>query len=209
MKNKVRFVATFLMTFAVLTASGYYLFSQTFNSRLTRPAESQQIQAQNVAPTPTLEANALPAVETGDFGNPVSVSIPRVKVNVVIIDGTYINNEWALSEDKAHYAVMTNKPNDKQGNTLVYGHNNPKVFWNTKDLLPGDRMTIKTDKGYTLEYVFNSFELVVPTDTSVFKYQGKPRMTLLTCNGWNDQFRKLMYFNFLEATKENQPAVES
>lgn len=198
--EKLKLVLIFIVTFVLLSASGITLINLTKNSRLTGKVSSQaaaQVTATpTITPAPTLTTtpNAISATPVPDYGKPVKLSIPRLNINLAIANGGIVNNDWELSEDKAHYALMTSKPNPTEGNTLIYGHNTSRVFWRTKDLKAGDTLIIETDAGKVIEYSFSSYDLVVPTDLSVFQYQGKPRVTLLTCNGWNDKYRKLMYF---------------
>jgi sortase (surface protein transpeptidase) len=141
-----------------------------------------------------------------DLGKPVRLSIPRLMVNVAVADGEYKAGEWTLADDKAFYATMTKKVNEPSGHTLIYGHNIPAVFWNTKDLRDGDKMVVYTDKGNIAEFTYTGSELVLPTHIEIFNYNGEPRVTLLTCNGWLngklDEYRRLMYFKFDKVISE-------
>jgi LPXTG-site transpeptidase (sortase) family protein len=201
MRKQLGLFITFIVTLVLMCATGLGLIYYVRNTPLTRSAESQSLVQPTQLGTPTVTAtttvNPITVTPITDYGNPIKLGIDKLKINLTVVDGTYVNNEWSLSEDKAHFATMTSKPNGIEGNSLIYGHNTNRVFWKTKDLAEGDILTIETDKGKIIEYSFMSYELVTPTDVSVFQYKGKPRVTLLTCNGWNDKYRKLMYFNLV------------
>lgn len=150
--------------------------------------------ARAVAPTP------LPAVslEVADGGEPQSMSIPQLDINLSIIPGNFDQNTktWNVSRDKAHFATVTKHPNTVEGNTLLYGHNSDAVLGKTRDLKLGDTLIIKTDKGMSFLYEYSEDKVVDPSDVSIFSYQGPPRVTIQTCTGLFDSMRRFMTFKF-------------
>jgi LPXTG-site transpeptidase (sortase) family protein len=149
-----------------------------------------------VAPQPA----AKPTLITG---KPTHIVIPSLRIDVAVADGIYNpkNGSWTLSHDKAHYALPTMQPNNETGNTLIYGHYRPEVFAALHKITAGANVAIDTDSGYRFTYTFQKSETVNPADTSVFTYQGDPRLTLQTCTGAFMQNRQLYYFSFVSVEK--------
>lgn len=133
-------------------------------------------------------------------GKPVRLVAPAIGLDIAITDGTYNpkSKTWTLSKDKAHYAIMTAQPNNKEGNTFIYGHNRREVFANLAKLKPGDTVTIYTDNNHAFVYGFRSTYDTKPNDDSIFKYSGKPILTLQTCSGVWFQNRRLFTLDLLE-----------
>jgi LPXTG-site transpeptidase (sortase) family protein len=126
-------------------------------------------------------------------GKPIRLTLPSQNIDLEIIDGEYEDNKWTLTRDKAQYATITPILNNEAGNTLIYGHNTPAVFNPTKDLKVGDYLYIYSET-HIFIYSYHSDKLVLPTDTTIFNELTGPQVTLLTCNGWTDQYRRLMFF---------------
>jgi LPXTG-site transpeptidase (sortase) family protein len=135
-------------------------------------------------------------------GHPKQILIPRLNVNLPIFDGVYdpATQSWTLGNQGVHYAYNTNLPNDDHGNTLLYGHNNPKILGVTKHLQPGDELIVITDNNLTFTYMYTEDQVVEPSNTTLFEgnHYELPRLTLLTCSGTWSQNRRLMNFQFVE-----------
>ncbi len=131
-------------------------------------------------------------------GHPVHLSIPSLDIELEVIDGHYDANtgQWTLTTDKAQYALPSVLPNDKSGDTMIYGHYRPEVFAYLHHIVPGARAYIRTSNHYQFEYTFTSSESFSPTNTSVFAYKGRPRLTVQTCSGVWMQNRQMYYFRF-------------
>lgn len=139
------------------------------------------------------------------YGKPLKIMIPSLDIDLNIIDGTYNKDSktWTLSPDKAQYAIITPLPNNKSGNTLIYGHNTNQVFYSTEDLKIGDEVFITTDNSLIFVYKYKKSSLIDPTDVSIFGYSGPSQLTLLTCNGFFNTKRKLFYFEFEKVIETN------
>jgi len=134
-------------------------------------------------------------------GIPYRITIPRLQIDLSIENGNYLEESWTTAKEKALFATKSFLPNNLEGNTIIYGHNTNDVFRPTDRLIKGDRVLLYTDNGI-FEYEFTNSELVKPTDTSIFNYQGSPRLTLITCSGLTNDKRRLMYFEFYGVTKK-------
>jgi LPXTG-site transpeptidase (sortase) family protein len=147
-----------------------------------------------------IQASGVVQGETMVTGSPKKIAIPRLSVDLQVEDGDYTKEVWTSSANKALFAKVSALPNNTTGNTVIYGHNTNNVFYPTQRLINGDLALVYTDNGVFV-YRFINSELVDPTNTSVFMYQGKSRLTLITCHGLANEKRRLMYFEFVELKK--------
>jgi sortase (surface protein transpeptidase) len=124
--------------------------------------------------------------------------VPRLGVDLPVDPGNYdiANQTWTLSGYRAQFALPSVVANDYQGSTLIYGHNNMKVFGKLRDLQPGDTMQLITDNNLTFNYIYESYHDVQPNDLSVFKYNGPPTATVQTCTGSWNEIRRMYDFKF-------------
>lgn len=127
---------------------------------------------------------------------PVRLVIDELKLDLPIAKGEYdsITGTWTISDTKAYYATPTPLVNDSAGTTLIYGHNDWRVFNILHLLDPGDKMRVYTKKGHVFHYTFQSAQNVKPTDLTDIRVDGPPKVILQTCTGnWN-QWRRLFEF---------------
>lgn len=167
-------------------------------------ADDRSVQAATYSPRLT-DANVVGPITplAEQSGHPDRLQLNNQGVNLEIVDG-YYNSEtaqWTLTKDKVQFALPTDIPNNKFGNTLIYGHNRKGVFNNLYTLKKGDTATVSTRNGYVFTYTFNQTEIVEPTDTMIFAYEGKPRLTLQTCTGTFFQDRIFYYFSLSSVEK--------
>lgn len=134
---------------------------------------------------------------------PTHLKIPSVNIDVNIGVGEFSEKGWSLSSNKAYYAQNTDKLSSVSGNTVIYGHHIQPIFLYTDDLTEGDEAIIQTDTHYTFIYKYTHSEIVLPTNTDVFTYQGPARLTLLTCNGLFNGKRRLIYFSLEKVVKND------
>lgn len=178
-----------------LAAGGYF----TYRNQKTLDAARQRVQGPTIT-TPTVIAE--PKVITG---KPSRLRIPSLNLDLLIADGIYnaTTGEWTLSNDMVHYALMTVQPNDRQGNTLIYGHYRPGVFATLHTIRPGALVEVTTENGHVFTYEFTGSKVVQPTDMEILSYDGEPMLTLQTCTGAFMQDRQLFSFEFV-AVKEGK-----
>lgn len=133
-------------------------------------------------------------------GRPVTVYLPDVELQRTIIDGDYNpdNRSWTLSGQYAHFATISMLPNNKTGNTFIYGHNTPAVFAGLKNLRAGNTAFIRVDSGETFVYRYIKSTEVYPEDVSILGQTIKPTLSLQTCTGLWYQKRTVYQFEFVE-----------
>ncbi len=132
------------------------------------------------------------------YGFPVRIVVPSQAIDLQIDKGVYnpVDNSWSLSGYNAQFAMATSLPNNNTGNTFIYGHNNKYVFGPLKHMNPGDQAQVYTDNNHVFTYTYEKATEVSPEDTSVLRYRGHAILTVQTCSGdWNE-WRKMYKFNF-------------
>lgn len=151
----------------------------------------------------TVQAATLPEVRPSVpekkiiSGKPVRIVVPSVEVDLPVHDGFYnpADGSWTLSEEpRAYYATLTPVPNDFAGNSLIYGHNNWKVFYKLTNMTPGAKAYVHTENGHIFSYTFKKSENLKPDNVSIFAYRGEPMLTLQTCVGTWYELRQMFEF---------------
>ena len=149
---------------------------------------------------------AAPALNTPDSqvvsGPPKLISIASLNMSLDVIPGSQDKNgNWTLTPDKTQYALISPAPNNKEGNTVIYGHATKNIFGHLSAIKKGDIATITTNNGYTFRYIYEGTYSVNPYDFSIFEYRGSPILTLQTCSGSFFQNRQMYQFSYLSYSK--------
>lgn len=134
-------------------------------------------------------------------GHPAHIEFPQRNISVGVAPG-YFNpssKSWTLSNDKAHFATVTPEPNNKTGNTFIYGHNIPEIFGRLTEAALGDTATITTTNGHTFTYKLVAIRDVDPNDTSAIQDHKAPILTVQTCSGLWFENRRMFTFELSEA----------
>jgi len=135
-------------------------------------------------------------------GKPIRIQIPSLKMDLAVVDGTYdkATGKWTLTRDKVQFATLSTQPNDKSGNTLIYGHAIKAVFARLHEIPVNAKVIVYTHNGHRLTYRYtNKNDIVHPSNTDIFAYKGKPRLTLQTCTGFWFENRQFFYFELVDA----------
>lgn len=185
-----------------LTVSGLFgvvpvLYSSDEAAIATSPASSQP-----AGPTETQVAKPAPEPDAIK-GHPVRIVAPSVGVDMPIVDGFYdaASGDWTLNDDKAQFASMTAEPNNKTGQTFIYGHATQRVFGKLLNMHAGDQAYVFTSNGYKFVYTLKNTEVVTPQNTGILSYTGAPRLLLQTCVGTFSENRKFFILEFTQIEK--------
>ena len=118
-------------------------------------------------------------------GSPKHIQFPERNISVDIIPGYYNEKtgEWTLSKDKAQFATVTSEPNNKTGNTFIYGHNRWQVFTGLLNSQIGDSAVITTENNHVFTYRLRSIKDTDPHDLSYMQPHNSPILTVQTCSG--------------------------
>jgi LPXTG-site transpeptidase (sortase) family protein len=164
-------------------------------------SDNNNIQAAELAKQEASIASLVSVKKIDISFNPVELAIPRLNLELPVSDGDYdiVNQKWDLSRTNAHFATNTNIPNNKidGGLTMIYGHNTGSVFGKTTELEAGDILEVYSDDGKILSYVYEDSHNVEPNDTSLFEYEGKNRLVIMSCTGEWNELRRIMNFSFV------------
>ncbi len=163
---------------------------------------------------PNAQARALPVtppppsqpVANIITGKPVRIVIPKIQVDLLVHEGVFnpADQTWTLTGYDAQYAAPSIPPNNSRGATIIYGHNNEHVFGylNWRPLTPGDLVQVMTSNGLIFTYSYLGAEDVKPDNMTAFQYGGPPQLTIQTCSGdWNE-WRRLFRFK-LDKIEDN------
>ena len=135
-------------------------------------------------------------------GTPSRIAFPSVNIDLAVAPGYYDakSQSWTLSNDKAHFATITDLPNNKTGNTFIYGHNRHQVFTRLLDAKVGDRAVLTTDNGHTFTYVLRTIADIDPSNTSYLQTHRSPILTVQTCSGMWYENRRMFTFDLVEVS---------
>lgn len=144
-------------------------------------------------------SQAIQADEPVISGSPSHIAFPGQNISIDVIPGYYNaqDNTWTLSKDKAHFATTTSEPNNKTGNTFIYGHNRWQVFTGLLSAQPGDQAVVTTSNGHTFTYTLRDIKDTDPTDLSYMQDHKSPILTVQTCSGFWYEHRRMFTFDLI------------
>lgn len=136
------------------------------------------------------------AAEATHVAQPVRMLMPAVDIGLDVADATIEpkSNTWPLSDTTAQYANFTPGLGSLKGTMLLYGHNSWPVLRKSNDLQLGDELILIDRNDRRWSFRLTEVRNVTPEEVG-FIYEDTPfRVVIFTCNGWNDEYRRLMYF---------------
>lgn len=154
----------------------------------------------SVYSTAKAESQSTP-IETPLYsGKPKQIIIESVGIDLPVEIGQYNPSlrTWTLNDTSAFFAEITPEPNNKEGNTFIYGHNESSVFESLPGVNIGDEARIITDNGLQFTYTLEGSKQTTPDDLELFSYKGAPVLTLQTCTGIWMENRTLFVFSLKE-----------
>jgi sortase A len=120
----------------------------------------------------------LPAVALRD-GEPMAIiRIPRIHLNMVVVQGTTTDD---LKKGPGHYPD-TPYPWEDRGRVAIAGHRTTYLhpFWSLDKLRVGDLVELVTEFG-TFRYRVTDVAVILPSDTWVLEQTRRPTLLLTTC----------------------------
>lgn len=188
--SRVKRVSMLLILLAIgfAAAGGIY----TFNKPIAKAERTKTISSQ-------IEQSK-PVQKQAHIGIPVRLQISDILLDVPIEPGAYdpATEDWSIGTSVAQYAKETPPANDSAGTTLLYGHNNKKVFMPLFSVKTGSLAVVTTDDGQKFTYRYESQNELLPTDTQAIKNTVAPTLVMLTCSGENFTIRTLFHFSFVK-----------
>lgn len=99
--------------------------------------------------------------------------------------------QWPLSTETGHF-LLNSAPLNQPGNVIIYGHNTDAVLGWLLDVQPTDQLTLNDQSGNTQHYQIESITDVTADDVSWLQPSEKNILTVYTCSGWFDQYRRVV-----------------
>lgn len=121
---------------------------------------------------------------------PVKVVIPKVEIDLPIVESHIVDGYWELSENTASYGLGSGYPGSA-GNTVIFAHAREGLFYNLKDVKVGDIIyVLSKDKWF--RYKINKITAVYPNQIETVQPTKNETLTLYTCTGFNDEKRLIV-----------------
>lgn len=191
MLHKVTFYGSigviYLLTIGVI---GAVVSTPHLSKSSAAPSETPKVATVLPSPTPI---NII-------SGEPVRLVIAAANIDLPVAKGTYDqqSKSWTLSNDKAHFAVMTEQPNNLAGTTFIYGHGTGGVFGKIGNNRPptGTIAQIYTKNKHIFLYKLSEVTDRKPSETNILQntHKGEPRLIIQTCTGIFSEWRTMFIF---------------
>lgn len=137
-------------------------------------------------------------------GVPNRILAPRMAIDLPVVPQSYSSatKTWPVAAGMANYATESALANNVKGETLIYGHNNRKVFGPLLNLKPDDTVYVYTANGHIFKYAYIGSQDITPEKTQIIGIMSKapPGLKIITCDGPNFEYRHLMSFKLLKAS---------
>lgn len=175
----------------LLAASGFAIITLFF------PKTSNVLSATDLKYITSQNSTAIYPYVTAQLSTPERMIMPSVDLALNILDSSVepVGNSWPLSNDNAHFANFTPRLGSQKGTMLLYGHNSIQVMRKSSGMKVGSELTIVDDNGKSWQFIMTKESIIKPEDVG-FIYEDVPfRIVIFTCNGWNDEYRRLMFFS--------------
>ncbi len=134
-------------------------------------------------------AQALLSIVRPEASNasPTRIIIPRLSINLPVVEAPVVNGFWKLSDTSASHGVGSANPGEK-GNAVIFAHARDGLFGPLRTIVSGDTIYVLTGKRW-LGYTAGAIKLVSPHDTAIIAPTSDETLTLFTCSGFLDQKR--------------------
>lgn len=127
--------------------------------------------------------------ETSDKINKIaSINIPKIKRDLKVEDGSYVNGRWEVSQEGVSYYTDSSLPQEG-GNTVLYGHNKARILGGLVDMKKGDKIELRLDNGDIKIYEVSETKTIKSSEVSILNETEEPRLTIYTCTGFLDSAR--------------------
>jgi LPXTG-site transpeptidase (sortase) family protein len=136
-------------------------------------------------------------------GTPSRILVPEAGIDLPVVPGSQNQSTkiWSVSSKDANYATNTAPANNTEGQTLIYGHNNHKVFGSLLGLKPGAAAYVYTQNGHVFEYKYKASRDLTPNRSDLFhELETGKGLVLMTCDGPKFEYRHVMSFELLRAS---------
>ena len=116
------------------------------------------------------------------------IDIPSARIILPIYPATITDNRWEITKSGVSYLSTSPKPGAR-GNSVLYGHNWPRLLGRLTLVKPGDAVLIKGEDGKVVRFIVTYVFTVRPDQTEIFADTSDSRITIYTCTGFLDSKR--------------------
>jgi LPXTG-site transpeptidase (sortase) family protein len=119
-----------------------------------------------------------------------AVRIKSVDLNIdlPLVESKVRKSTWETTTQGASHLDLSPVPGDK-GNSVIYGHNWPKLMGNLVHAKPGHEIEITLENGQVRRFRIEKTAILSPKDYSVLLPSQNKLLTLYTCTGFLDSKR--------------------
>ncbi|WP_223701617.1 class F sortase [Sutcliffiella deserti] len=162
----------------------------------TEAATPKQEKASTPIRTPSTNVNGKVVKEERTTIKPYRLVIPAIDVDARVEQvGVIENGQMGVPESFETVGWYNEGPLlGERGNTVISGHvdsrNGPAVFFELKDLKPGDEIQVYNDKEVSLTYIVERIETYAEGEApveAIFDYSFQSNLILITCTGTFDR----------------------
>lgn len=174
-----RTIPTSLPSVLILFGALYILSIQQVSARSAGPVESV------VTTDPQRQPSSADAAQM----LPISLTIADLGIHLDLKQGVYDarSNQWTIDDHAAYITTQSATP-------IIYAHNRPALFAPLRSIEAGMTMTLTWSDGTTASYRYTKTRFVSPDDGQILREVNDKTIILLTCNGFFDESRRLVYF---------------
>jgi len=138
--------------------------------------------------------------------NPTQIIIPSVGLKKYLAEGHLANDTWTVYKNRLSFIKNNEKTHDSTGNIIVYGHAIKSQLHDLKFVKIDDEIRLKyPDK--ILIYKVISSENILPDETDKITSLGETQLSIFTCDGPKDEYRKLVKAKLIETIELNLKEV--
>lgn len=138
----------------------------------------------------TVKASKLFTREAKPTDLPQQVIIPQAQINVKITESQIKDGYWEVSDTTANHGIGSAYPGEK-GNSVIFAHVRDGLFLNLKNVALGDQIYVLT-KNKWYKYQVSEIKRVAPEEIAVVQPTKDERLTLFTCDGYQDEKRLII-----------------
>jgi len=174
-----RTLPTSVSTVLILLGTLYILSPRQASAITAGVAEHTITASSSPQQTPAIRAAVLP----------VRLTLADLNIHLNIEQGVYNprTGTWTIDDHAAYYVTGSTTP-------IIYAHNRTGLFAPLQHIQSGATLSLELSNGTTTRYRYVKTKFITPEDTQILSEQNQRTVVLLTCSGFFDEHRRLVYF---------------
>lgn len=119
---------------------------------------------------------------------PRELIIEDLSIRLPIIPANYTEGRWEATNQGVSY-LESSPPPGEIGNSILYGHNFPRLLGRLTKIKPGAEIVIIDNDDARHTFIVEYTSIVTPDQTHILNQSDDKRITLYTCTGFLDSKR--------------------